>query len=170
MFAIGEYVACGSKGVCVVENVTKLDLTGVDKEREYYILKPLYQSSSTIYVPVNSSKESMRDLISKDEAESLLRKIPEMAFLEIPNDKMTENAYREAMRTNLCEEWARVVKTIHERKQKRLQTGRKVTAVDTKYFHIAQESLCGELAVALGMAKEEVEEHLASLLSNGVMA
>ena len=35
---------CGNKGVCVVENIAALDISGVDKERQYYILKPKYQS------------------------------------------------------------------------------------------------------------------------------
>ena len=44
VFAVGDYVICSNKGVCVVEKITTLDISGVDKEREYYILKPLYMS------------------------------------------------------------------------------------------------------------------------------
>ena len=46
VFQKGERVVCGSKGVCVVEEITTLDIAGVDKKREYYILKPLYLSSA----------------------------------------------------------------------------------------------------------------------------
>ena len=42
VFQKGERVVCGSKGVCVVEEITTLDIAGVDKKREYYILKPLW--------------------------------------------------------------------------------------------------------------------------------
>ena len=48
MFSIGEYVICGNKGVCVVENITTLDINGVDKLRQYYILKPVYQSRGCV--------------------------------------------------------------------------------------------------------------------------
>ena len=61
------------------------------------------------------------------------------------------------MKTNRCEEWVRVIKTIYLRKQKRLQSGRKVTAVDAKYGRLAEENLYGELAVALGTGRKEVE-------------
>ena len=44
MFGIGDYVICGNKGVCEVENITTLNISGVDRGREYYILKPLYMS------------------------------------------------------------------------------------------------------------------------------
>ena len=64
MFGIGEFVVCGSKGVCSVENITTLNISGVDKDRKYYILRPLYMSGSTVYVPVDSLKESMRPVFT----------------------------------------------------------------------------------------------------------
>ena len=50
MFGIGDYVICGNKGICEVENITTLNISGVDREREYYILKPLYMSGSTPHI------------------------------------------------------------------------------------------------------------------------
>lgn len=160
MFEIGEHVVCGSKGVCVVENIAPLDISGVDKERKYYILKPKYQSGSTVYVPVDSSKKSMRKVLSSEEAQKLIQAIPTLPLIDIVNDKLSEQIYRECMKANSCEEWVRIIKTIYLRKQKRMQAGRKVTAVDAKYFHLAEESLYGELAVALGMNREDVEAYI----------
>lgn len=160
VFEIGEYVVCGNKGVCVVENIATLDISGVDKERKYYILKPKYQSGSTVYVPVDSSKESIRRVLSSDEARKLIEAIPKLPLIEIPNDKLSEQTYKECMKTNSCEEWVRIIKTIYLRKQKRIQAGRKVTAVDARYFHMAEESLYGELAVALGLNRADVEAYI----------
>lgn len=160
MFEIGEYVVCGNKGVCVVEDVAKLDISGVDKEREYYILKPLYMAGSTVYVPVDSAEKSMRRVLKRDEAQKLIKGIPDIPLLVITNEKLSEQMYRECIRTNDCEELIKIIKTIYQRKQKRIQAGRKVTAVDAKYFHIAEDSLYGELAVALEMPKDEVESYI----------
>lgn len=160
VFSIGEYVVCGNKGVCEVQNITRLDISGVDKTREYYILKPLYLSGSTVYVPVDSPKESMRKVLNREEAEKLIQTIPGIPLIDITNEKLSEQAYRECMRTNKCEEWVRIIKTIYLRKQKRIQAGRKVTAVDAKYYHLAEESLYGELAVSLEMSREAVEAYI----------
>lgn len=160
MFEIGEHVVCGSKGVCIVENITTLDISGVDKKRKYYILKPKYHTGSTVYVPVDSQKESIRRVLSREEAQQLIDAIPGLPLIDIANDKLSEQTYKECMRTNRCEEWVRIIKTIYLRKQKRLQAGRKVTAVDAKYFHMAEESLYGELAVALGLNREDVEAYI----------
>ena len=160
MFGIGEYVVCGSKGVCTVEDVTKLDMPGVDEKREYYVLKPIYNISTTVYIPVDAGKESMRGVLSAAEANSLIRRIDDIAPIAIANDKMLEQEYRGCMRTNLCEEWVRIIKTTRQRKIKRQEMGRKVTAVDAKYSRIAEDSLFGELAIALGIPKDKVPDYI----------
>lgn len=86
VFQKGERVVCGSKGVCVVEEITTLDIAGVDKKREYYILKPLYLSSSTVYIPVDTAEGSMRYITAR-----------EYSPLKIDNSEITINgmAYNE---------------------------------------------------------------------------
>lgn len=153
MFGIGDYVICGNKGVCEVENITTLNISGVDRGREYYILKPLYMSGSTVYLPVDSPKESMRKVLRREEAEKLIEAIPEIPLLVITNDKLSEQAYKDCIRTNDCEDLVKLLKTIYTRKQKRIKAGRKVTAVDAKYFHMAEENLYGELAVSLNISR-----------------
>lgn len=165
VFEIGEYVVCGNKGVCVVENITTLNISGVDKERRYYILKPLYMAESTVYVPVDSPQKSMRRVLKRGEAQELIKGIPDVPLLVITNDKLSEQMYRECIKTNSCEELVKIIKTIYLRKQKRIQAGRKVTAVDAKYFHLAEENLYGELAVALEIPRDEVESYITKAMN-----
>ncbi len=161
VFEKGQYVVSGSKGVCVVEDITTLDISGVDRERKYYILKPIYMNSSTVYVPVDTADGSMRKVLSREEADHLIQEIPDIPLIAISNDKLLEQEYRGCMRTNDCAEWIRIIKTIYVRKQKRLEAGRKVTAVDAKYFRLAEDNLYGELAVALQMPRSEVGDYIA---------
>lgn len=164
MFENGEYVAVGNKGVCSVEKVTTLDIAGIDREKMYYILKPVYMPGSTVYVPVDTAEESMRKVLSHEEAEKLIENIPQIPLIPVTNDKLLEQEYRGCIKTNSCEEWVRIIKTISLRKQKRLEDGRKVTAVDAKYFRIAEEQLYGELAVALDIPRTEVENFIKKAL------
>lgn len=170
MFQIGDYVICSNKGVCEVENITVLNISGADKEKEYYILKPLYSAGSTVYVPVDSQKDhTMRKVLERTEAERLIGTIPEIPLLVITNDKMNEQMYKDCMKSNDCQELVKLIKTIHQRKQKRIQAGRKITAVDAKYFHLAEENLYGELAVALDLSREEVSGYITAAI-NGTKA
>ena len=170
MFQVGDYVICSNKGVCEVENITVLNISGADKEKEYYILKPLYSAGSTVYVPVDSQKDhTMRKVLERTEAERLIGTIPEIPLLVITNDKMTEQMYKDCMKSNDCQELVKLIKTIHQRKQKRIQAGRKITAVDAKYSHLAEENLYGELAVALDLTREEVSGYITAAI-NGTKA
>ncbi len=167
VFEKGAYVVCGNKGVCVVEDIATLNISGVDKEREYYILKPIYMTGSTVYLPVDSSGESLRRVLSRTEADQLIREIPHIPLISITNDKLLEQEYRGCMRSNCCEEWVKIIKTIYLRRQKRLEAGRKVTAVDAKYFRIAGDNLYGELAIALDIPKTEVEAYISDAMDQG---
>lgn len=161
MFEIGEYVVCGNKGVCVIKDITTLRMDGVDKNRKYYILKPVYAESATVYVPVDTLQASIRKVLSKEEANGLLAAIPGMEVLTIKDEKAAESQYRKCLQSNSCDEWVRLLKTLYLRKKCRLEKGRKVTAVDSRYYKLAEENLCGELAVVLGMSRSEAEEMLA---------
>lgn len=160
MFKKGEYVVSGNKGVCIVEDITPLNISGVDREREYYILKPVYMAGSTIYVPVDTADSSLRKVLSREEANQLIRGIPEIPLISISNDKLLEQEYRGCMKTNDCAEWIRIIKTIYQRKQKRIASGRKVTALDAKYYRLAEDNLYGELAISLQLPRGEVEDYI----------
>lgn len=162
MFEIGEYVVCGNNGVCQIKDITSLSIGGIDKNRKYYILKPVYAGTSTIYIPVDTLKSSMRKVISREEADDLVSSIPMIQVIPVNDEKTAESLYRECMQSNNCTEWIRLWKTLYFRKEKRLEKGHKVTAVDGKYIKLAEDNLCGELAIVLGISKQDVENVIIS--------
>ncbi|MBR5247424.1 MAG: CarD family transcriptional regulator [Lachnospiraceae bacterium] len=168
MFRIGEKVVCGSKGVCSVEKITTLDISGVDKMREYYILKPLYMVASTVYVPVDTAGSSLRRVLTYEEAQELIKRMPRIQMMSISNEKFLEQEYKNCLKTDLCEEWVKLIKTIWSRMQKRIEVGRKVTALDARYLKIAQDCLYGEMAVALSIPRDEVEDFIQRQLEGSV--
>lgn len=158
MFEIGEYVVCGNNGVCQIKEITTLSMNGVDKNRKYYILKPVYSESSTVYVPVDAMHSSMRRIISKEEADLLIDSIPQVQIMKIKDEKAVESQYRECMQSNRCDELVKLLKTLKTRKKSRLEKGHKVTAVDSRYYKMAEDNLCGELAIVFGITRTEAEE------------
>lgn len=160
MFSIGDYVACGNRGVCVVSEIKTLDISGVDKDEQYYILKPVYNTASTVYIPVALADESIRPVLNADEAQKLVAGIPDIDCLDISSEKLVEGMYKGCIRSNDVREFVRLIKTIYYRKQKRLEAGRKETAIDSKYFRIVSDFLFGELAISLDIPKNEVEGYI----------
>lgn len=157
MFEIGDYIIYGNHGVCRVEDVGGLDMSGVDKSMECYTLQPVFSKSSTLYTPVDNDKVLMRSVISYEEARELIDEISNISLLVIDNDKQREEAYKVALRSHDSSEWLKLIKTLYERKQERLTQGKKLTFTDEKYLSIAQECLYGELSIAMDTDIEEIE-------------
>lgn len=164
MFEKGDYVICGNNGICSVQDITTLNISGVDKNRKYYLLKPIYQAGSTVYIPVDTAEQSLRKALSKEEADALIDSIPDIPLIPLADEKTLERTYKEYMHDGSCESLVKLIKTIYLRKEKRILKGSKVTAVDSRYFKLAEDFLYGELSVSLGLSRDEVKNHIANCI------
>lgn len=160
MFEIGDYVVYGTKGVCIVQNITMLQVPGEESEREYYVLQPIGDKGATVYLPVDNKKAVIRSVISGDEARELLKEIPEIQALDVPDDKKREVRYKEAMKTCDCRVWVSIIKALYIRRDKRIAMGKKVTALDEKYLKAAEHELYNELSVTLDISNDEMKAYI----------
>lgn len=156
MYKIGDYIVKNGNGVCRVENVLHLDMAGIDKDRLYYMLVPISDENGKIYVPVDSSAQQLRKTMSMEDAYKLIARISEVQEINISNDKLREQKYKETIKDYEPESLLRIIKTTYLRKQKRLEQGKKSIAVDEHYLTLAEKLLFSELCVVLGQNKEEV--------------
>ena len=53
MYKKGDYVVKMPEGICKIENIGHPDTTGMNKTKEYYILVPINEKTSKIYLPVD---------------------------------------------------------------------------------------------------------------------
>ena len=102
MFKIGDYVAHYKEGVCEVVNIGKIDMGSSDKE--YYTLKPVYDAGGTVYTPVDNKRDQIRKLITKEEAENLIKEMPKIDIIGVTNEKQREGMYKNALLHNQCRE------------------------------------------------------------------
>ena len=160
MFEKGEYVVYGTKGVCQVEDITHVDMPGADKERLYYVLCPVHNTSGKIFSPIDNQKIVMRKVISEDEAKELIAEIPSIEELWISNEKEREAKYKEAVLSCDYKDWVGVMQTLYIRKQRRIAQGKKVTALDEKYLHLVENELYDELSIALHIPANQMERHI----------
>ncbi len=170
MFSKGDYVIYGTNGICLIQDITTLTISGVDKKREYYFLKPVYLSTSTIYIPVDTADGVLRKAVSKEEADELIKSIPDIPLIELVDEKTIEYTYKEYMHVGNCTSYIQLIKTIYVRKEKRLLNGNKITAVDSRYFKQAEDCLYGELAVALDMSRDEVRTYISECIEQHAAA
>lgn len=160
MFEIGEYVVYGMNGVCKVEAVGPMNLSGVESDKDYYTLEPLYTRGSKVYTPVDNQKIIIRKVVDKAEACELIDEMTTIEEIQEVSDKNRELAYKEAIKSCDCRQWIRVINTVLKRKEERLSQGKKMSACDERYLKSATDNLYGEFAISLNIEKSEVEEFI----------
>ena len=165
MFSVGDVIVYGIEGVCRVEEVGRLRVPGLDKNRDYYRLTPYYHGG-TIYTPVDG-RAVMRPVISRQALEELLPRVPELLVLDdIPADsRQAGDYYRSILAGHNCELLLRLCKSLYAKQQALSAARRNVSATELRNWKMAEEMLYGEFGFVLGMKPAEVKTYLHQRLS-----
>ena len=160
MFSVGEYIIYGVEGVCEVEEAGKLKVAGLDKNREYYRLRPYYHGG-TIYTPVDG-KAVMRPVLTRAELEGLLPRLPELEPLgDVPPDSRAAGEYYRAILSGHdCVALLRLCKTLHAKQNSQTASHRGVNSTELRSWRMAEEMLYGEFGFALGLPPAQVRDYL----------
>ena len=163
MYAVGEKIVYGEHGVCTVEKIAPLDMSGVPKSKLYYHLSPLI-GSGKFFTPVDS-EAYMRPVMDRQAAEALIDAMPgiEPAICTDNRFNHVDAYYKELFRSHSCEALVSIVKGLNTRMAERKTRSSRAEATMKR----AKEMLHGELAVALDMDIAEVEPYILSRLGLG---
>ncbi len=156
MYSVGDYVVKANSGVCRVEDITSLDLSDAGEGRLYYLLIPQDDRGAKVYVPVDTGSASLREVLSEQSAWDIIEKIPDIDETSIPDEKLREQEYKDALKSTDPELLVGVIKNIYMRCRERYKQGKKSTSVDEKYFRLAEQALYSELAFAIGRQPDEM--------------
>ena len=151
MYEVGEQIVYGCQGVYEVNDITHLDI-GQD-DRLYYVLTPVMSGTDKIYTPVDNQRIATRRVLTKEGAKAIIDKIPELDELEVTNERQREQTYKDALKSADLSNWFSVIKTIYIRQKKRLEQGKKITALDERYLRNAENEAYNELSLVFGIQK-----------------
>lgn len=155
MFKKGDFVVNSNNGICEIVDIVTMNMSGTSKD--YFQLVPINEQTAKVYIPVDTADSRIRHAMNKDDAWALIDSISEIDETYIENEKEREKTYKEAINSREPKRLVGIIKTLYLRKRERLEAGKKNTAVDDRYFKLAENQLHGELAFALQVEKTEVE-------------
>ncbi len=160
MFSIGDLIVYGNNGVY---SVTEYCKSPVDKNdtRTFYVLTPLYESASNIIVtPVTNDRVIMRGLISEDEAYGIIDKIPYICELTVECERNRRDKYRESLSTCSLEEYVKIIKSVHTRRENVKKTKKRLSETDAEYEKRAKYCLYSEFASVFSIPFDSVEDFI----------
>ena len=160
MYKIGEYIIYGNDGVCKVEDVGVLNISGINKKRIYYTLKPVYENGK-IFTPIDTSV-FMRSLINYEEVQQLIESIPYIKDKKCneKNSRLLQIYYKNLLQTHECSDLLTLIAGIYEKKDKAMKNGKKLGQIDNRFMKVAEGLINDEFSVVLGIPREEVADYI----------
>lgn len=161
MYKINDFVVYGKTGICQVVDITVPKNSSMDTDQLYYILQPLNESC-VIYTPVDT-KVFMRPVISPEEANRIIDTIPTIQADAYYNDRIqVVQHYEKILQSHDCEDLIGLTMSIYAKKQSQEQQDQKFGQTDEKYLKQADDLLCSEFSLVLGIPKEDVPAYIAA--------
>lgn len=152
MFNISDYVVY-KRDVCIIKDVKR----NYYKNRDYYVLVPVYDDSLRIDVPVDSTL--LRAVIIKERVYDIIQKIPDIKIIE-EQDKVLENIYKDLLYNGGYDGLIRIIKTTYVRNKDRIDNKKKISEKDNMYFDLAERYLYSEFSVSLGMSYDDTKNYV----------
>ena len=156
MFKKGSFVVNANNGICEICDIITMNTTG--EEKDYYVLVPIEEKTAKVFLPVDIAEKRIRLVMKEDEVWELIREIKAIDETLVENEKEREKIYKEAISSRDPKRLISIMKTLYIRRQKRLEEGKKTTAVDDRYFKLAENHLYNEFAFSLRVQKSEVHQ------------
>lgn len=156
MYQVNDTVLYGAQGVCRIVEIAEKDFGGTS--REYFVLKPVFHETSTIFVPVTNEvlTAKMKRILSADEICDLIHGMPEEDSIWIENEAVRKEKYKEILGSGDRVTLLRLIKTLYLHQQMQQEIGKKLHAADERVFHEAERMLYEEFAHVLQIKKEQV--------------
>ncbi|MCR5295693.1 MAG: CarD family transcriptional regulator [Lachnospiraceae bacterium] len=166
---INDAVVHVPEGVCTVTSIIERDLASLGVRR-YYVLVPVYDRRSKIFVPIEGDAQKVRELPDREEVLSLIDGIPESESVWVDNDKARLESFSSILSRCDHKEMMSLVHTLKDKQSEKKRTGKKFHSADERIFREAERILFGEFGYVLGIAPGEVGDFIKNRLETSSQA
>ena len=148
MFEKGCYVTYRSEGVCIVLDICNQRFVGSDQEESYYILAPINDMKSTVFVPMNNETlvGYMRALLSADELNTVLSEVRDERIEWIPENRARNAAFKQILSTGSRRDMIALLNTLYDRLDYMKSIEKKVGTMDITLLSKAERLFFEELS------------------------
>lgn len=153
---IGTYVLYGKTGVCLVKEQTTMS------SEQYYVLAPISDSRSSVYVPCGNEAlvARMRPLLSSEQIDSLLSDADEVKLAWVDDRNERGMLYRTVLSGGDRRELIRLLCCLMRKKQERLGIGKRLSTMDENTLQECVRLIQEEFSMVLGIAVGEVGSYI----------
>lgn len=157
MYKVGDIVV-HKRDICKITGIIK----NYRLDEDYYTLALVNDSSLVIHTPVSNNRGLIRSIITREEAEALIKEIPNIETIEFADDRSLESKYSALVDSGENKGLIQIIKTTYLRRKEKENKGKKVNEKDKNYFRLAEKMFYSELSVALNKTYDETKDYVVS--------
>lgn len=155
MFKVNDVIIYGTQGVCKIVGIEEKTISGAKKN--YFVLKPVNESGSTFFVPMDNENalKKMRRLLSSAEINTLIDSMPDEDIVWIKNDNDRKEHYRKILASGDHMELIKLIKSIYAHRKERIAEGKRLHMIDEQFFKNAEQILYNEFQYVLNLNNKD---------------
>lgn len=153
----GDYVVYRRDGICLISDIRSEDFGG-QGIKEYYILEPVYNKNTVLYIPLDSEVLTghMRSVLSKQDIDSLIEmaELHDDSWIDDTNERY--EFFKDIIDNGSRSDILRVLKQLTLHKAEVAKTKRRFYANDDKLLTDAERIITDEFSFVLGIDRKDV--------------
>lgn len=155
-YSVNDTVLYGAEGVCRVAEIIQRDFGSGTVD--YYVLRPVYNENSTIFVPVNNPAltDKIRRVLSADEIREIIRSMPDEDSIWYTDENERKEKFRQILARGDRSELVGMIKALYQHQQRQQAGGKHLHAADERFFRDAEKMLYDEFALVLKIKPDQV--------------
>ena len=160
MIKVNDTVIYSGKGVCTVSSVEQRDFGGTQKS--YYILKPVYNDSATIYVPVDNPKlvAKMKRVLERSEVDEIILNISLNTVEWIEDAEKRRLYYKQILEEANRSKILGAIICIKEKQLQKSKKDKKPHIFDIAFMQENEKIILEEFAISLNISPKEVTQYI----------
>ena len=160
MYELNEILVYGNNGVCKLVDIRKERFSGAPTM--YYILAPVFDSRSKVYVPVNNEKlaSRLRPVMLKEKLHEMMLEAKSSEITWESDDRKRGQEFHDIVSGGLSLELLTVMKTLVIHRQELSRSVRRLHSADEKTLALCEKIVGEEFAYAFGVDVDDALSHI----------
>lgn len=156
MFEVGEKVLYSVNGVCEITDITEKVFGKT--VMKYYVLKPVYNESSTLFVPINNETlvSKMKRLMSQSQLDDMLSEISQHEVNWNDNEVQRKEEFRNTISFGNLSDILILLKSVWLHRREQTSKGRKLHITDEIFLREAEKMIKEEISTVVGVSQDDV--------------
>lgn len=163
-YSVGDKVVYGTHGVCEVLKITS-ERIGSDL-KDYYLLCPLSDSRSKIYVPCDNENlvSRMREILSPAEIDRVIDSVEPSGMEWISNNIKRKEICASVLKNGDHRRLMELVTMMYLKQAEMREQKKRFNVTDERFLRDAERIIADEFSFSLGIELSEVGEYIRNRL------